>query len=416
MKKQFFYFLFFFNIIKFICSDYTFGDSIEKEFKEFEYSMEKDLGQCTCDLSSLCDYNCPCDEDCENFEKKGKDRLEEYKCQSLEEKFKYNKNNASISIKDHIFSLMCIHFDRSGDMGEFYKEEPNEDNSDKKRNWIEKFFEVSNSNTQNDNEQINLNKSDSNGYCMRTYISELKNTEFSCIDNNHILSNSTLADYINDLPQNTSGIYYINGRSNIINYKISLNANSQSKNRPKGYSQGSPIKINYNNENYNYDQYYLPIIDSNGNCLRTESTNSTININPLLFKTNAIYSCRNSGDIDNTFFYNFLCSNNKAKICSSPDQGNCNIDIICNRPEPSANLNNIELYIFTSKEGKESSPYEVIKGSLAEITQNGQSELLTLNIKYIDVSSSSYYNTKDGKITSLISLDEKLLNSIKIND
>jgi len=350
------------------------------------------------------------------LKKKGKDRLEEYKCQSLEEKFKYNKNNASISIKDHIFSLMCIHFDRSGDMGEFYKEEPNEDNSDKKRNWIEKFFEVSNSNTQNDNEQINLNKSDSNGYCMRTYISELKNTEFSCIDNNHILSNSTLADYINDLPQNTSGIYYINGRSNIINYKISLNANSQSKNRPKGYSQGSPIKINYNNENYNYDQYYLPIIDSNGNCLRTESTNSTININPLLFKTNAIYSCRNSGDIDNTFFYNFLCSNNKAKICSSPDQGNCNIDIICNRPEPSANLNNIELYIFTSKEGKESSPYEVIKGSLAEITQNGQSELLTLKIKYIDVSSSSYYNTKDGKITSLISLDEKLLNSIKIND
>ena len=263
---------------------------------------------------------------------------------------------------------------------------------------------------------INLNKSDSNGYCMRTYISELKNTEFSCIDNNHILLDSTLADYINNLPQNTSGIYYINGRSNIINYKISLNANSQSKNRPKGYSQGSPIKINYNNENYNYDQYYLPIIDSNGNCLITGSTNSAININPLLFKTNAIYSCRNSSDIDNTFFYNFLCSKNKAKICSSPDQENCNIDIICNRPESSANLNNIELYIFTSKEGKESSPYEVIKGSLAEITQNGQSELLTLKIKYIDVSSSSYYNTKDGKITSLISLDEKLLNSIKIND
>ena len=42
-------------------------------------------------------------------------------------KFGYNKKEAGISVKDHIFSLMCIHTDNSGDMGEFYKETPNED-------------------------------------------------------------------------------------------------------------------------------------------------------------------------------------------------------------------------------------------------------------------------------------------------
>ena len=152
--------------------------------------------------------------------------------------------------------------------------------------------------------------------------------------------------------------------------------------------------------------------------MNTGNIDTAINIKPLIFKNNAVYSCRKSGNIDATFFYDFLCSNRHAMICSSPYEENCNININYKSPEDLTNLNNIDLYIFTSKEGKESSPYEVIKGSLAEVTQNqnSASNLLTLKIKYIDVSSSSYYNTKDGKITSLTSLSEKLLNLIKVND
>ena len=416
-KKIFLFILFFFNIIKFISSTYSFGTSIPNSQDNFEYSMEKDMGQCTCDLSNLCDYNCNCDKDCGYTEIKGKDRLEEYKCKSLREKFRYNKDEAGISVKDHIFSLMCIHTDNSGDMGEFYKEEPNENKEDKKNNWINEFFEALIS--QNNEGSVVLYKPDSNGNCMKTYISELKNTEFSCVQNVKV---DTLPQEINTTQRffplpNTDIIYYSNLQTRIIDFKVSWNTDKEDKQRPKGYLQGSPLKIYYDNPNP-YDQYYLPIIDNQGNCLSIDNLNSAISIRPILFKNNAIYSCRiRNNDIVNTFFYNFLYN---ARICSSPDKEECNININRNQVNEATNHdNNFNLYIFTSKEGKESSPYEVVKGSLVTSNQassNNENSILTLSIKFIDVSSSSYYNSKDGKITSLSSLSKNLLDSISIND
>ena len=416
MQKKFFQFiLFFFNIFKFISCTYSFGTPISKVQENFEYSMEKDMGQCTCDLSSFCDYNCPCDKDCGYTEIEGIDRLEEYKCKSLREKFKFNKNEAGISIKDHIFSLMCIHTDNSGDMGEFYKETPNENNEDKKNNWINDFFQAPNS--QDNQESINLYKPDSNGYCMKTYISELKNTQFSCIRSDKVNLNigENNAYEIQGLPEKTGGFYYINSKTNIIDFKVSWNTNQENNLRPKGYLQGSFLKINYG---YIYDQYYLPIINNEGYCLSTNEIPSAISIKPFLFKNNAIYSCKVKNGIIDTFLYNFLLSDDRARICSSPDKEDCNINIKGNKDIEDTNQDiNINLYIFTSKEGKESSLYEIIKGSLITANQiSSNAPILTLNIKFIDVSSSSYYNSKDGIITSLSSLPKKILDSISIND
>ena len=417
-NKFFLYILSFFYIIKFI-SSYSFGPTVNRTHQEFDYSMQKDMGQCTCNLSPLCDYNCPCDEDCGNTEKKGKDRLEEFKCKSLREKFQYNKNNAGISVKDHIFSLMCIHFDRSGDMGEFYKQDPNE-NAGEKNNWITSFFHALN--PQPNNQYINLYKPDSNGYCMKTNISELKNTEFSCIKSDKIDNvNVDNPEGAYPIPEeskspNTGGFYY--GNTQILNFKVSWNTNTGNIDRPKGYLQGIPLKIEYNGQKY--DQYYLSIINNDGICLDTENRNTAINIKPIIFKNNAIYSCLlNNIAFSNTFLYNFLLNGNRATICSSPDKENCNININGNPDIDSNNNININLYIFTSKEGKESSPYEIIKGSLVTVTKtssNSENRILTLKIKYYDVSASSYHNTKDGKITSLTSLPNEILNLISVND
>ena len=78
---------------------------------------------------------------------------------------------------------------------------------------------------------------------------------------------------------------------------------------------------------------------------------------------------------------------NAARICSSPDKEYCSNQI---RFVPTINENqyiNITLYIFTSKEGKESSPYEIIKGSLATLTrpENVNEKYLIFNIKFIDI-------------------------------
>ena len=435
MQKNFFlYFLFFFNIFKFISCAYSFGGRVEKTHENFDYSMEKDMGQCTCDLSSHCDYNCRCDKECGYTDIEDKDRLKEYKCKSLREKFQFNKNEAGISIKDHIFSLMCIHTDNSGDMGEFYKEAPNEDNNQKKDEWINSFFK-NNENTETDTtDNLTLYKPDSNGYCIKTTVSKLKNNEFSCVRSQNIGDYNTPLNLLsfgnNDInwigtiynqAQTSYGIAYTNTINKNIEFNLFWDKKDNQNKRPNGYMQGSPIKIYYDDKDY--DKYFFPIIDASGNCLQNgiENGNNSISIKPFLFKNNAIYSCRiNTASIENLKIYNFLNGgDNAAKICSSPDKEECTNQI---RFVSTTNNNNqyinITLYIFTSKEGKESSPYEVIKGSLATLI--GPNEVngrwLIFNIKFIDISSSSYYNTKDGKITSLTALSDKLLKYISVND
>ena len=440
MKKIFLNFVLILDIIK-IYSSYNFGILANYSNKNnLPYSTQKDMGQCSCNLSSFCDYNCPCDNNCteddinkfDNDEKDKskyfKERLSDYLCQNKQDKFNYNKNKAGISVKDHIFSLMCIHKDNSPDMGEFYLKDPKPNNA--ADDWIKEFFNEGNKEG-NTEENMTLYKPDSNGNCIKSNISIYKNNKFSCIDNNNIVSNdanfsstlygNNIIGIKNNAPSKTNVSYYTNDKTKIINFNVSWNI-SDGNIRPKGYTQGTPLKINVDNQNY--DQYYLPIIDSNGFCVIENEENNAINFQPLLFKKNVVYSCIiNNDDLTNTKIYQFLCGD-KTKICPTPDDKCENTKIItCPDFDPS-NLDgnvNIQLKIYSYKKGKESSPYEIIANQKVYIddnTSNGGSEqkILTLNIKYIDVSSSSYYNTKDGKITSLIPLSDEELDAITVND
>ena len=59
-----------YNVIKIIYSIYEIPGRINHIHENFSYSMQKDMANCTCDLSSLCDYNCPCDPKCTEEDKK----------------------------------------------------------------------------------------------------------------------------------------------------------------------------------------------------------------------------------------------------------------------------------------------------------------------------------------------------------
>ena len=207
--------------------------------------------------------------------------------------------------------------------------------------------------------------------------------------------------------------YYSNSQNNIKDFKITGSNENKNQNRPKGYIQGGPIKIQAGGNTY--DQYYLPIIDENMSCITDNTINNTISIKPILFKNNATYSCIYS-TLNNTFIYQFLY-NQDRKLCHSPiDCENKKYD--CIPPTLTGNQNTIlTLNIYTSKKGKEHEPYEIIKGYKCHATEsnsNGNQKILTLKINFIDISSSSYYNTKNGKITSLNPLNEEVMDAIKI--
>ena len=443
MKKIILNFVFILNIIKLIYSTYEFGELANFTNNiAISYSMEKDMGRCSCNLSPYCDYNCPCDsscteEDIKKFDederdkfKYFKERLSDYLCLNKQDKFNYNKNKAGISVKDHIFSLMCIHKDNSPDMGEFYEEEPKPNNA--ADDWKNEFFKSNNE--ENNEGNIELYKPDSNGYCIKSNISINKNNKFSCIDINDIVGGGfgfTKIQYgdntigIKDnAPSNTNASYYTNNKTKIINFNISWNIDENEGNtRPKGYMQGTPLKIKTNDQEY--DRYYLPIIDSKGNCINENEENNTISFQPLIFKNNVIYSCIFNNNLRNIKIYQFLCES-QTKICPTPDDkcDNTKNIIDCSEFDPDiidGNVN-IQLKIYSYKEGKESSPHEIIVNQKVYIDENsnnnGENEkkILTLKIKYIDVSSSSYYNTKDGKITSLIPLSDEELDAITVND
>ena len=437
MKKYFLNIVLLVNIIKIIYS-YEIPGKINHTHENFSYSMQKDMANCTCDLSSLCDYNCPCDPKCTEEDKKkfninekdtlnyGKDRLADFKCENKKDKYKYNKNKAGMTVKDHLFSLLCIHFDRSGDLGEFYLENPNNENSQNIQNeWINKFFTTYENSEDN---SFNYYKPDSNGNCIKSNFSKFKNYQISCISNTSTLFdqqgytiNNYGTNYIGtnqDSTQNKKQIFYYNSETRNSDFKVTwgINNENQNQNRPKGYIQGGPIKIKLD-DNTQYDQYYLPIIDINGNCI-TDNINDTVSIKPILFKANTTYSCiydNSNNNINNTFIYQFLYKRNR--LCHSPIDCE-NIKYDCSPPTLTGNQNTIfTLNIYTSKEGKEHEPYEIIKGYKCYATESNSNEnqkILTLKINFIDISSSSYYNTKNGKITSLNPLNEEVMDAIKI--
>ena len=99
------------------------------------FSREKDMGPCTCNLTNHCDYRCCCDSDCSNdiikdWNEKGfcldyhNNRINDNMCESIKDNFNYNKKKATMKVKDHIYNIMCIQFDNSGDMEEYYLDEP----------------------------------------------------------------------------------------------------------------------------------------------------------------------------------------------------------------------------------------------------------------------------------------------------
>ena len=426
MKKKLLNIFILLNIFKIFDSEIQF-DTIENySFVDVKYSTEKDLAQCTCNISLLCDYNCPCDTNCTeedinkfnyeemDFSRYNKNRMEDFKCKSIDDNFKYNKKRAGINVRDHIFSLMCIHYDKSGDMGEFYLEEP-KDPDEKANEWVYNFFikDVSSSN------EAQFYKPDSNGYCMNSSISEYKNNEYSCLLQGDIKGDVVYGDENNT---RTNGVKKENNlektlktysSSKIIDFVFFWNNTGNDNSRPNGYMQGKPIRIIVGEKQY--DQFFFPLIKNDGSCLHNnEDVNKSISMKTILFKNNAIYSCKINSPYNytNTTIYQLFFKQN-MKLCSSPV--NCDNDAIINNTvfnDDHKGGVNIQLDIYTSKEGKEYSPYEIIKYSFINITSN-ENNLLVLNIKFIDISYSSFINSKNGKITSLIKLPSFILEALK---
>jgi len=126
------------------------------------YIIGKDFGPCTCDLHrGLCDFDCCCDDDCDDDQKERftfdcendyhpKHINDKFKCQNLKKTYEFYKNrsheknvysyhnNEDLNkYHDHIFGLMCMKYDRTGDIGEFYKEFEGDDT--KKSNELDEY-------------------------------------------------------------------------------------------------------------------------------------------------------------------------------------------------------------------------------------------------------------------------------------
>ena len=367
MKKRILNIFLFINIFKSLISEYKFSPTINYTFENFNYSITKDLGQCTCDLSNLCDYNCPCDKDC--------DTSYEYK-------------------------------------GEFYKETP-EDEDKKAKEWEDNFFK-------NDiKEEINktyLYKPDSNGYCINSSFFESKNHEYFCIKDdiklNELFPNNNYPSFgegdniiaVKKYNNESGEVLKSNNKTGIIYFKSLWKNETKNNNKPNGYMQGSPLSIQLGDKNTEYNQFYFPLIDGSGHCINANNINNAISMKTFLFKNNALYSCKLGGNLNDTIIYKSLC--NKTKICSTP-QCNNDFELKCYDASNKTDVN-IQLNIYTSKNGKEYFPYEEIIGLKLYINETIK-DILTFKIKFIDVSYSSYINTKNRKITSLINLPDDVL-------
>ena len=284
-------FLFCFYLIIHIKSQlypYYHQASFDEDDKETStYSIGTDFGPCPCDLHrGLCDFDCCCDKDCNDDQKKKfnfecdeyyheKFINDKFRCQNIKKTFNYylnrpheknvysyNNNEDLNKYNDQIFGLMCMVYDRTGDIGEFYVHF--DGNAGNKLNELHdeynKYFSsqlneddsIYVKNKDNDNiKEIYLYKSDPFGNCVRTlyrldinsskpieniecrmknndqiqeqknYITELLN-EYQCTcDNCFILSNKTntnIADcnnYITNLSNHTIKELHITFRLNL---------------------------------------------------------------------------------------------------------------------------------------------------------------------------------------------------------
>lgn len=412
-------------------------------------STNLDMGICSCDLTNHCDYRCCCDNDCNNEDKKkweeddiclnyNKDRIEDFKCKNKKENFEFNKNKAGLSVKDHIHNIMCVQIDNSGDMGNFYLNENNEEREELEI-WKDKFFQ----NNIAKNEQScqygditnhHIYKADSNGNCIKQNIHCLIPYETSCISKDiDELQNISFYDHTINYSINTNGknITFIDAPKNttkntsiLKKFKVQWESSNQtSKDLPDGYIQGNPIKITIENSNtVNANGFFIGMSNRRGFCAKEFSEVS--NPTPISFKRNAMFSCRLDSDLQSTYIYkNFInqkliigksiSSTSVVTLGKLADSDNS----IFNNTNNTNNDNDILMYliIFTTKSGKENSPYEYIEhAKLKAKKKPSQSKrpILSLIVKYVEFSYSSISNSKEEKPTSLIPFSEEILNEL----
>ena len=412
-------------------------------------STSLDMGICSCDLTNHCDYRCCCDNDCNSEDKKRweeddiclnykKDRIDDFKCKNNKENFEFNKNKAGLSVKDHIHNIMCVQFDNSGDMGNFYLNENNKEDEDLNedlKNWKDKFFKNNIAKNENacqygDMTNLHIYKADSNGNCIKQNIHCLKPYETSCISKdinelnmfsfyNHTISYSINKDGKNvtykDVPKNTIK------NSILKKFKVQWESSNQTtKDLPFGYIQGNPIKITVENSDTVYENgFFIGMSNRRGLCAKEFSEVS--NPTPILFKRNAMFSCRMDSDLQSTYIYRSFINQkliigksiNSTSVVTLEKLSDSDNSIFNN----ANNDNDILMYliIFTTKSGKENSPYEYIEhAKLKAKKKPSQSKrpILSLIIKYVELSYSSISNSKERKPTSLIPFSEEILNEL----
>jgi len=488
MKKTL---IFLFALLNF-SNSHLFGEQIiindpdENEWKNGEtniYSESKEMAPCTCNLTSHCDIYCCCDTKCseddiKNWEdnslclNKNKKWVEDYMCKNAEETFKYNKNKAGINIRDHIFNIMCIKYDRSCDMVNYYLDYNEETDKSKideiKKEWINKFFGPTEATTRRlekkykygqkiDENELILYKADSNGNCIKADAYFLIPFESSCHLDDDLKKNNLgitnpqnygksdgkiveityIIKYSSDNEVDKDTLYpkvlryNMDNESKQIRFKVQWEKRDakQTKKFPSGYLQGNPIKIGKIKENkesiFNYG-YYFHIYNYKGECIKSE-TDKENSIDPIniLFKNNIFISCTYSDKPISTEIYKIysdLYESKTLKIYSAPNSSE-DIKIIPikddNFESELSNNPNIKmnLIFLTTQKGKENSPYDIIqavyiKMESEKVEDTSIKPKISLNVKFVDLSYSTIINSKNNKITNSISLPQKLLEKL----
>lgn len=389
----------------------------------------------------LDDFNCRT--------QKYKDKKKKNKTIKLkEEMFNYNSKKSKMLVKDHIYNIMCIEYNNAQDMGEFYLDEYEDNIQELEESW-KLSFGLKGENGQRRLESnisysygkkignFHLYTSSADGTCKITdniyYLkpfesscnfndtftmndfNNLNNTQFGnqapiTYGNNNISEITYILDYNknNYIVEQTIKILQTNKNSNITKFKLIWNNTNLEKKLYKGYQQGKPLKIGFYESNdlkYYENGYFFGISDYSGYCVDSQ-LNDVLNIKTIYFKKNIIYACKVRTNYEDTHIYNRFCNKNFS-IAQAPNSSgdewqkfsvNCSI---LNKDEDFV----INLLILTSKEGKESKPYEFVRYVQTKTyskPSNSQNKTLTLSVKFVELTSSLFNNNKNNKITSSI--------------
>ena len=434
---------------------------------------------CPCRLSYyFCNYRCCCDENCSNnkddWRKKGiclneekENYNSEFYCSHKNPKsvnnFKYNSLKAGITVRDHIFNVMCIYTDNTKDMGEFYEQNEQkslEEAGNLHDNWKDNFFYEfkTNSNYGKKEDDVVIYKADSNGNCVKNqHVYRFESIETSCYNTSDISSSFVDCDEANTPTERDTlvEVHYIfnytknednynilkgckklyaqvNSESHQIKFKVKWNnieadqqTDDNNNENELGYVQGMPVLVNISGIRYE-NGFYIRGADLKGRC--TSETYNPID-SVLSFKTDLIYSCLNEGGSKD----DFQILNLVKKSITIGQYSNSNLkDISKWVPLQKKNTQKIEscnddIYIFleilTSKKGKKNSQKMYIKSAALNVdckpSKVTGKKVISLFVKFAEISYKHYENKINGRISSFISLPDSFLNQdhkyIKVN-